>query len=182
MGVDLAQELAHETLSVQNAIWTALQKFNELPSKGDGIFLRVLRRFGMRPRREGVLDSREVLYFALALTTYSIFRWGSGDRSTLSDKVALNVLKAANPSSQAFNQAVQHYQARHAEYAQVLPSLFDGETSDSERFFTGIAIARNITGKERQALVGTYLTAASSTAVGALKEVIESARAAPPAR
>jgi hypothetical protein len=178
MGVDLAQELAGETLSVQIAIWKGLQKFNELPSKDDGMVLRVLHRFGMRPRRKRLLvpvDSDEVLYFALALTTYSIFRWGSGDPSMLSDKVVLKVLKTANPSSQAFKQAVQHYQARHAEYAQVLPSLFNEETSDRERFFTGIAIARNITGKEGQALVGTYLTAASTTAVGALKDVIKSA-------
>jgi len=71
-------------------------------------------------------------------------------------------------------QHVQRYRERHTEYAQLLPRLFNAETTESERFFTGIAIHRHITGKD-DAVVGGYLTRVSGAVVGALRDVIKSA-------
>jgi hypothetical protein len=71
--IDLAEQLTAETADNASRFLEGLAELRD----------RLGVDFGNYP------VPHEVVYFALTLTTYSVFRWGRGDPEALSDKVAL---------------------------------------------------------------------------------------------
>jgi hypothetical protein len=155
---ELIQRIINETVSSQTSMHDQLAKFSE-----GGL-------------RRGDIRTAELVYFALSLTVYSIFRWSrKHPKSEIADKVSLNVLKMNVDSidnGPRMSELVGQYQRRSESYKSALLLMGDADSWKRNEFELASLISRNVLGKENP-IIGILLCGTAAVILAAMKGLLE---------
>ena len=149
----MIQELFDEAIAAQTSLFDQLRTFLD-------------HRGSLKPDEIQIF---EIVYLVLALTAYSIFKWGGfKDAAGAADQISLRVLRfnnQANDLQLKLTDLVRAYQHRHSQYFEALLRV------EHDPIALGFIASHSICGKS-DALIATELSASIATVMDVQKEVL----------